>query len=133
MSWNLESVKTLVENESTWTVESEGDCLSISNDEGIDAFLFVGEQQILVETALFPLSSVSDKNALNELILRTHQYQPLTTVGLKNINDDDYYIAFGSLSANSKAEVLIQEIETLFANVDDFIELYEFLLTQEAA
>jgi len=133
MSWNLESVKTLVEEQANWTVESEGECLSISNDEGIDAFLYAGEQQIVIETPLFALSDVSDANALNAFILRTHLYQPLSTVGVKAISGQEYYIAFGSLSANSKPEVLLQEIETLFENVDDFIEVYETYLNKEAA
>lgn len=133
MSWNLESVKTLVQEQASWMVESEGECLSISNDEGIDAFLYAGEQQVVIETPLFALSDVSDVDALNAFILRTHLYQPLSTVGIKAINGQDYYIAFGSLSANSKPEVLLQEIETLFANVDDFIEVYETYLKKEAA
>ncbi len=133
MTWTNKTIKELVEQEPNWLVESEGDCLSISNDEGIDTFLYVGDQQIVVETPLFPLSSVKDMAVLNDLILRTHQLQPLTTVGIKTIGCEDYYIAFGSLSADSKGSVVIEEIDTLFANIDDFLELYSEYLNQEAA
>lgn len=133
MTWTNETIKELVEQQPNWLVESEGSCLSISNDEGVDTFLFAGEQQIVVETPLFALSSVKDIAVLNDLILRTHQLQPLTTIGIKPIGGEDYYIAFGSLSADSKGSVVIEEIDTLFANIDDFLELYSEYLHQEAA
>ena len=133
MTWSNETIKTLVEAQPGWLVEQEGDCLSISNDEGVDTFLFLGDQQIIVETPLFPLASVKDVAVLNDLILRTHQLLPLTTIGIKTIGGEDYYIAFGALSAQSKESVVIEEIDTLFANIDDFLEMYGEYLSQEAA
>lgn len=133
MTWTNDTIKELVEQQSAWLVESESNCLSISNDEGIDTFLYVGDQQIIVETTLFPLAKVKDTTALNDLILRTHQLQPLTTIGVKTFNGEDYYIAFGALSADSKGSVVIEEIDMLFANIGDFLELYGEYLAQEAA
>ena len=131
MSWTHESIKSLAEQQSSWIVASEGHCISISNDESIDAFLYIGDQQIVVESILFSRSNVQDSAALNELILRTHQLQPLTTIGLKTIDKEDYYIAFGALSAASHSDVIIEEVNTLFANVGDFLELYSEHLTLE--
>ena len=68
MTWTNDTIKELVEQQSAWLVESESNCLSISNDEGIDTFLYVGDQQIIVETTLFPLAKVKDTTALNDLI-----------------------------------------------------------------
>lgn len=133
MSWNQDSIKTLAESQPHWLVEKEGDCLSISNDEGIDAFLYAGGQQIIVESPLFAKRSVTDPVALNDLILRTHQLQPLSTIGIKTIGNEDYYIAFGALSAQSPDSVVLEEINTLFANVGDFLELYAEHLTLETA
>ena len=132
-TWTYDTIKALIEQQSGWVVASENNCLSISNDEGIDAFLYVGEEQIIVEAALFPLKSVDNAPVLNDLILRTHQLLPLTTIGIKIIGDEDYYIAFGSLSADSKDRVVIEEVATLFANVDEFLELYTEYLNKEAA
>lgn len=133
MAWTYESVKELAQQQPGWVVECEGDCLSISNDEGVDAFVYAGAQQIIVETPLFPLQSVKETTSLNDLILRTHQLLPLTTIGIKTISGEDYYIAFGTLSIDSKDSVIVEEIETLFANVDEFLELYTEYLNQEAA
>ncbi len=132
MSWSKDSLKALAEAQSDWVVEAEGDCLAISNDEGIDAFVYVGNQQIVVETALFPASSVSDQNALNALILRTHQLVPLTTVCLSQIGGEEYYVAFGALSVDSKDSVVIEEVEMLFENTSEFLDLYNELLDMEA-
>jgi uncharacterized protein YjfI (DUF2170 family) len=131
MAWTFDSVKTLIETQENWIVESEGDCLSVSNDEGVDAFVYAGEQQLVVETPLFPLSKVNQPDALNLLVLKTHQLLPLTTIGIKHIGDEDYYVAFGSLSIDSKDTVVLEEIETLFLNVAEFIELYSDYLIQE--
>lgn len=131
MAWDLDSIKALTSAQESWQVEAESDCLSISNDEGVDAFIYAGEQQIIVETLLFPADNVKDTAALNDLILRTHQLLPLTTIGIKPIGEQDYYVAFGSLSAASKDSVLLEEIETLFINVGEFLELYADHLTSE--
>lgn len=131
MSWNTATLKVLAEAQSGWVVESEGECLTLSNDEGVDIFIYVGGQQILVETALFPESCVKDKALLNDLILRTHQLVPLTTVGLKQIGAEDYYVAFGALSVDSKDSVVIEEVETLFDNVAEFLDLYSEHLNLE--
>lgn len=124
MTWNNENLRRLAENHTGWVVESEGDCLSISNDEGIDAFVYVGEKQIVVESILFPVSQVDDVAALNEMVLQTHQLVPLTAIAIKNIGGQNYYVAFGALSVSSKDEVVIEEVETLFSNVGDFLDLY---------
>ncbi|WP_226660931.1 DUF2170 family protein [Microbulbifer aggregans] len=124
MTWNNENLRQLAEQHPDWVVEAEGDCLSVSNDEGVDAFVYVGERQIVVESILFPVSQVNDQAALNKLILQTHQLVPLTTVAINNIGGEDYYVAFGALSVSSKDEVVIEEVETLFANVGDLLDLY---------
>ena len=69
---NNDALKALVESQSSWVVDAESDCLRISNDEGIDAFIYVGDKQIIAETALFPAATVKDKATMNDLILN-HQ------------------------------------------------------------
>lgn len=132
MSWSTDKLQALVEAQTSWVVEAEGDCLNISNDEGIDAFAYVGSRQIIVEAALFAAASVKDTAALNNFILHTHQLMPLTTVCINTIDGEDYYIAFGALSVDSKDGVIIEEIETLFDNVTEFLDLYNEHLKMEA-
>jgi len=132
MTRSIDSLKLLVESQQDWVVETEGDCLSLSNDEGIDAFAYVGDQQIIIESALFSADSVADTAALNDLILRTHQLVSLTAISISKIDGQDYYVAFGALSSDSKDSVIIQEIETLFSNINDFLDLYGEYLKQES-
>ncbi|WP_075186909.1 DUF2170 family protein [Teredinibacter haidensis] len=132
MSWSNSTLQLIADAQPLWVVEVEGDCLSISNDEGVDAFIYAGSKQILVETALFPAASVTDTAALNDLILRTHQLVPLTTICLNKIGGEDYYVAFGALSIDSKESVVIEEIETLFDNAAEFLDLYNDYLSVES-
>ncbi len=133
MIWKNNTLKEIAQAQPSWAVDEKGDCLSITNDEGIDAYIYVGEQQIIAETTLFPAAEVADKAAMNDLILRTHHLLPLTTICINTIGGEDFYAAFGSLSTDSKGSVIIEEIETLFANVGEFMELYKDHLKKETA
>jgi uncharacterized protein YjfI (DUF2170 family) len=97
----------------------------------LDAFVYVGAQQITVQSVLFPVNSVQNTADLNHLILTSHQLAPLTAVSIARISGEDYYMAFGSLSVESKDVVVLEEIETLFANVPEFIEAFEQHLKSE--
>lgn len=124
MSLNKDNLIALLKSHDGWQVEIENECLSVTSDEGVDAFIFIGNKQVIVEAPLFPASEVNDAVALNDMILRTHNILPLSSIYLKNIDNADYYVAFGALSAESKDEVMIEEVETLFSNVDEFLDLY---------
>ena len=132
MGWTTETLNTLLASQEHWQVKTEGDCLTITNDEGIAAFVYAGEQQLLVEALLFPEAAVVDVNALNELVLTSHQMVPLTAICKRSVAGAQYYIAFGSLSADSKESVILEEIEVLFENIDEFLELYSEHLQQES-
>lgn len=124
MTTKREHILSLMNEQINFTAELEGDCISISNDEGLDAFLVVGEQQIVVETILFSIDAVKDCAALDHEILRTHRLVPLSTIAVSTISEQEYYVAFGALSTDSKDEVIVEEVEALFANVPEFLELY---------
>ncbi|GAA3717833.1 DUF2170 family protein [Oceanisphaera sediminis] len=125
MSWTLEQLHGLLSGREGWQCKLEDDSLLITNAEGLEAYLAVAGEQIIVETLLFPATQVTDSTALNDTILRTHQLFPLTTVAISKINGDDYYIAFGSLAAGSKEESVQIEVETLFRNTEAFLDLYQ--------
>ncbi|MCC2606328.1 DUF2170 family protein [Planctobacterium marinum] len=124
MHWDLDQLETLIGKESDLVVTRENDCLLIANQDGIDAWLAISGEQILVESLLFATSEVNNPAELNDAILRTHMMFPLTTVGISDISGESYYTAFGSLSAQSKESSVLIEIHTLFDNVEAFIDAW---------
>lgn len=78
-----------------------------------------------MESLLFSKSEVADSAALNEEILKSHMIFPLTTVGISQIADEEYYTAFGALSSQSKEESIMIEVSTLFQNVEAFLDAYQ--------
>ncbi len=126
--WNLEELSQSISENTDLVVTQENDCLLIANEDGLDAWLAISGEQILVESILFAADEVSDQTALNNEILRSHQMFPLTTVGITAIAGRDYYVAFGSLSAQSKESSILIEIETLYQNVSGFIDAYQQFL-----
>ena len=125
MSWTLLELKDLLAKHKDWLVQEEDQCLCITNEDGIDAYLAVSGGQIIVESLLFPRSQVRDVAGLNEEILRTHQVFPLTTVATSVIDGEDYYLAFGALSSGSREESIAIEVRALFDNVSGFLDAYE--------
>ncbi|MEM1142152.1 MAG: YjfI family protein [Pseudomonadota bacterium] len=98
-------------------------------------FLTVSGEQIIAESVLWPASDVVDVAAFNDAVLRTHKYFPLSTISLDRISDDDeVYQMFGALSAASKLQNVVLEIEVLASNVLQATQAYmEFLdVTAEA-
>lgn len=125
MTWQLKDLNTLLAEHDGWSVAQTENSLCLTNEDGIEAFLAVAGEQILVEALLFPQDTVKDIPALNDMILRTHKMFPLTTVCINEIKGDSYYAAFGSLSSQSKGETVVIEVATLFRNVEAFLELYQ--------
>ncbi len=92
-------------------------------------FLTVVGDQIVVESLLWAVSEVSDVPGLNDAVLRTHKYFPLSTISLDVMVDGtNYYQMFGALSSTSLLTNVVFEIETLAGNVIQATEAYgEFL------
>ena len=65
MSWNLEGLKTLFDNQDGYAVATEGDCLLITNSDGIESYLTVSGDQMLVETILFSTDAIKDPYGLS--------------------------------------------------------------------
>ncbi len=126
--WNLEQLSELITTNTDYVVTQENDCLLMANADGLDAWLAISGEQILVESILFSTDEVKDQDALNAEVLKTHQMFPLTTVGVTSIAGQEYYVAFGSLSAQSKESSILIEIDTLYQNVSGFIDAYQTFL-----
>lgn len=125
MTWDLDQLETLINEHNDLVVTREDNVLLIANDDGLDAWLAISGEQILVESLLFSTDEVADQAALNEEILKSHMIFPLTTVGISHVAGEEYYTAFGALSSQSKAESIMIEITTLFQNVESFLDAYQ--------
>ncbi|MGF1724352.1 DUF2170 family protein [Photobacterium nomapromontoriensis] len=132
MTWQVSELIPLLSEHDGWKVEAKEQTLIVRNEDNIEAFLAVAGEQIVVEVLLFAESQVNDVAALNDDILRTHKMFPLSTIGINAIDGTNYYVAFGSLSSQSKAESIVIEVATLFRNVEAFIELYQDHLQEVA-
>ena len=125
MTWDLNQLETLLNQHEDLVVTRQDNVLLIANSEGLDAWLAISGEQILVESILFNTNEVKDTAAFNEEVLRTHMLFPLTTIGISSIADEDYYVAFGALSSQSKESSIMIEVETLFQNVEAFLDAYQ--------
>lgn len=125
MTWDLSQLETLLNQSNDLVVTQEADCLLVANHDGLDAWLAISGEQIIVESLLFSTNEVKDNAALNEEILKTHMLFPLTTIGISSVAGEEYYTAFGALSSQSKEESVLIEIETLFQNVEAFLDAYQ--------
>ena len=50
---------------------------------------------------------------------------PLSTFGISIVNGEEWYELFGSLSARSSAEVVVEEIAVLASNAEDAANLIQ--------
>ena len=125
MQWQLSDLLQHLQAHAGWHTEPQGDTLVIRNDEGLEAYLAIAGEQILVESLLFSTAQVKDCAALDAYILSTHKLFPLTSIGINRIDDTEYYTAFGALSSHSSFEAIDAEIATLFRNIAAFIDLYD--------
>ncbi|MCG8464531.1 MAG: YjfI family protein [Xanthomonadales bacterium] len=128
MTWDLAQIEGLLSKHEGWVVHHENDCLCVTNEDGLDAYVAVSGAQILVESILFAKMQVGDTAALNDEILKTHQVFPLTTIGITVVEGTEYYMCFGALSSQSKEESIVIEVETLFDNVAGFLDAYSDFL-----
>jgi len=124
MSWSLSEIKALADAHSGWDAREQDGCLCVVDDAGLEAWVAVSGDQIVVETVLFAEDQVQDTAALNAHILRTHQLFPLTTIAVNTIDGQDYYVAFGALAAQSSADNIVAELTALFDNVTGFLDAY---------
>lgn len=125
MGNQLCKIKDLLIQRPGWSIQKCDDCLRITNEDGIDAYVAISGIQILVESLLFAKNDVRDATTINDEILNTHQLFPLTAIGITKIDKEDYYMAFGALSTGSSEDSILTEVENLFNNVPAILQAYE--------
>ncbi len=138
-NWNLASLTELFASDppalGDVDVSVEGDVLRVTlKDMGhLDVFVVAGGDQILASVMLAPAESVPNRAAFERLALRTHKLVPLSTFGISVVNGEEWYELFGSLSARSSAEVVVEEIAVLAGNAADAAALIGEWRTGEIA
>lgn len=86
------------------------------------------DRQVFVSTPLVEAESVADRAGFNEACLRLNPLNPLSNLGLTEINGRDTYIVFGELAPDSSAEQIELEVRTLAENAIDAIEALQTYL-----
>ncbi|QOX01835.1 YjfI family protein [Xanthomonas sp. WG16] len=78
--------------------------------------------QVFVSTLLAHAEHVNDRAAFNDACLRLNPLNPLSNLGLVQVDGKDRYVVFGELSAPSTLDQIDEEIQTLAANTLDAAE-----------
>lgn len=131
--WTNDTIAELV-TQHGYQTELAGEVLIITNEDDLQVTLIIQEDQILSESVLAPASEISDIPAFNDAILRVHhKLFPLTAIAINQLNGDDYYVAFGAISSECTDTTLLIEIETLFDNVINMLDVFKafFAINQE--
>lgn len=89
----------------------------------LDVLVTASGDQVLMSVALIAAGDVPNRDAFDRLLLTTHKFIPLSTFGLTTIDGADWYELFGSLSAQSRDEVVIEEAAVLAANAVEAAEM----------
>lgn len=108
------------------SVSAHGDVLCVTLKEKGDLDVFValsGERDILASVILAPCKDVPNREAFERMVLKTHKFVPLSSFGITTVNGEEWYELFGSLSARSRAEIIVEEVAVLAANAVDAADM----------
>ena len=103
-----------------------GITLTMTEFGDLPIYIGISGEQILVDATLVEVAQVRDHARFNELVLRSRDLFPLSSLGIETLADGtDVYCMFGALSAASALPVIEQEIITLAENVIHAVEAFE--------
>ncbi|MET1756827.1 DUF2170 family protein [Novosphingobium sp. RD2P27] len=105
-------------------VEQGSDVLRITLKERgqLDVLMVASGEQILCSVLLTPCETIPQREQFERRALSVHKLIPLSTFGISNLGGTEWYELFGSLSARSTAEALIEEVAVLAANAVEAAE-----------
>ncbi|WP_236180143.1 YjfI family protein [Pseudomonas sputi] len=135
-NWNIESLhnafKALDEvasQEITLSlIQSSEPSLKLEMNEfgGLPIHIAIAGQQIIVDTVLVDIDSITDVRAFNDAVLRSREMFPLSSIGIETMpNGQTVYNMFGALSADSSLTNVVTEVKTLVDNVQRASEAFE--------
>ncbi|MGE1176215.1 MULTISPECIES: YjfI family protein [Pseudomonas] len=135
-NWNIDSLynafKALDEvasHEITLSlIQSAEPSLKLEMNEfgGLPIHIAIAGQQIIVDTVLVDIDSITDVRAFNDAVLRSREMFPLSSIGIETMpNGQTVYNMFGALSADSSLTNVVTEVKTLVDNVQRASEAFE--------
>ena len=135
-NWNIDSLynafKALDEvasQEITLSlIQSSEPSLKLEMNEfgGLPIHIAIAGQQIIVDTVLVDIDSITDVRAFNDAVLRSREMFPLSSIGIETMpNGQTVYNMFGALSADSSLTNVVTEVKTLVDNVQRASEAFE--------
>lgn len=135
-NWTIESLhKALAELEIVTAghvrlAHGAGDSIALTMTKpehgNLRVYIAVSGDQILVDTTLVEVSKVKEPAAFNNLVLRSRDLFPLSSVGIETLGaGTEVYCMFGALSAASDLTVIVQEVLTLADNVIRAADAFE--------
>ena len=84
--------------------------------------LVASGEQLFVSTPLCLGATVRDRAAFNDACLRLNPLNPLSNIGLQQLDGEDVYVMFGELSTRSPLANIVEEIDVLARNTLDAAE-----------
>ena len=135
-NWNIDSLfnalKALDEvasHEITLSlIQSSEPSIKLEMNEfgGLPIHIAVAGQQIIVDTVLVDIDSITDVRAFNDAVLRSREMFPLSSIGIESMpNGQTVYNMFGALSSGSNLTNVVTEVRTLIDNVQRATEAFE--------
>ncbi|MFM9385151.1 YjfI family protein [Pseudomonas sp. UV AK001] len=135
-NWNIDSLynafKALDEvasHEITLSlIQSAEPSLKLEMNEfgGLPIHIAIAGQQIIVDTVLVDIDSITDVRTFNDAVLRSREMFPLSSIGIETMpNGQTVYNMFGALSADSSLTNVVTEVKTLVDNVQRASEAFE--------
>ena len=100
--------------------------LEMNEFGGLPIHIALAGAQIIVDTVLVDIDSISDVHAFNDAVLRSREMFPLSSIGIETMpNGQTVYNMFGALSADSSLTNVVTEVKTLVDNVQRASEAFE--------
>ena len=124
-TWTVATLKAAIDEladtgEISCTIREGGqDVLEVTLAAAGDLVLFVvpGETQILTTAVLWPRSAQENPQEFEAMMLRSHKMLlPLSAISIDQIEGEEYYELFGSISQGAHFDALLTEFETIGAN-----------------
>lgn len=129
MTWNPLALATALQTVPEQNIDvtnSESALIIKMNDYGdLQINILFTSRQMIIETFICPVSSISNPDEFNTFLLRNQKMMPLSSVGISSVQQEEYYIVFGALSLKSSLEDILLEITSLVDNALDLAEITE--------
>ncbi|STI78398.1 cytoplasmic protein [Escherichia coli] len=109
MTWNPLALATALQTVPEQNIDvtnSESALIIKMNDYGdLQINILFTSRQMIIETFICPVSSISNPDEFNTFLLRNQKMMPLSSVGISSVQQEEYYIVFGALSLKSSLKI----------------------------